>query len=86
MYTLFSDYLQRLSVLFPWNEYSYHFGGYPDSNKNGAGLHQISWYRAKEGQYAFIISKSRIFMHFQPLIIVLGFSASSFLEMIMPVR
>ena len=86
MYTLFSYYLQRLSLLFPWSEYSYHFGGYPDRNKNEAGLHHISWYTAKECQYAFRMSKSRIFIHFQPLIIVLGFSASSFLEMVMPVR
>ena len=48
MYILFNYYLQRLSLLFPWNECSYYFGGYPDSNKNGAGLHHISWYRAKE--------------------------------------
>ena len=86
MYTLFSYYLQQLSLLFPWSEYSYYFGGYPDWNKNEAGLHHISWYTVKEGQYVFRMSKSRIFIHFQPLFIVLGFSASSFLEMVMPIR
>ena len=53
---------------------------------NGAELHHISWNRAKGGQYAFLMSKTRLLMHFQPLIIVLGFSASYFLEMVMPIR
>ena len=30
----------------------------------------------RRGQYAFLMSKSRMLMHFQPFIIVLGFSAS----------
>ena len=34
----------------------------------------------RRGQYAFLMSKSRMLMHFQPLIIVLGFSASYYLE------
>ena len=38
------------------------------------------------GQYAFLMSKTRMLMHFQPLIIVLGFSASYFLEIVMPIR
>ena len=38
----------------------------------------------KRGQYALLMSKSGFFMHFRPLIIVLGFSASYFLEMVMP--
>ena len=40
----------------------------------------------RRGQYAFLMSKSRLLMHFQPLIIVLGFSVSYFLEMVMPIR
>ena len=40
----------------------------------------------RRGQYAFLMSKSRMLMHFQLLIIVLGFSASYFLEMVMPIR
>ena len=40
----------------------------------------------KRGQYAFLMLKTRMLMHFQPLIIVLGFSASYFLEMVMPIR
>ena len=40
----------------------------------------------KMGQYAFLMSKTRMLMHFQPLIIVLGFSASYFLKMVMPIR
>ena len=33
-----------------------------------------------------IMSKTRMLMHFQPLIIVLGFSVSYFLEMVMPIK
>ena len=85
MYTLFSYYLQRLSLLFL--EYAYYFGRYPDSNKNGAGLHHISWCGAKEGSICLPYVKIQIFfMHFRTLIIVLGFSASYFLEMVMPIR
>ena len=40
----------------------------------------------RRGQYAFLMSKSRMLMHFQLLIIALGFSASYFLEMVMPIR
>ena len=40
----------------------------------------------RRGQYAFLMSKSRMLMHFQSLIIVLGFSASYFLETVMSVR
>ena len=40
----------------------------------------------RSGQYAFLMSKTRMLMHFQPLIIVFGFSASHFLEMVMPIR
>ena len=40
----------------------------------------------RSGQYAFLMSKNRMLMHFQPLIIVLGFSASYFFEMVMPIR
>ena len=40
----------------------------------------------RRGQYAFLMSKSRMLMHFQPLIIVLGFSAFCFLEIVMPIR
>ena len=40
----------------------------------------------RRGQYAFLMSKTRMLMHFQPLIIVLGFSASYFLEMVIPIR
>ena len=84
MYTLFNYYLQRPSLLFPWNEYSYYFGRYPDSNKNGAGLHHISWYRAKEGSICLPYVKiQNVIIHFQLLIIVLGFY---FLEMVMPIR
>ena len=35
------------------------FGGYPDSNKNGAGLHHISWYRAKEGSVCLSYVKNQ---------------------------
>ena len=42
----------------------------------------------RRGQYACLLSKTRMLMYmfFQPLIIVLGFSASYFLEMGMPIR
>ena len=40
----------------------------------------------RKGQYAFLMSKTRMLMHFQSLIIVLRFSASYFLEMVMPIR
>ena len=40
----------------------------------------------RRGQYAFLMSKTRMLMHFQPLVIVLGFSAVYFLEMVMPIR
>ena len=40
----------------------------------------------RSGQYDFLMSKTRMLMHFQSLIIVLGFSASYFLEMFMPIR
>ena len=40
----------------------------------------------RRGQYAFLMSKSRILMHFKPLIIVLDFSVFYFLEMGMPIR
>ena len=40
----------------------------------------------RRGQYAFLMSKTRTLMHFQPLIIVLGFSACCFLEMVMSIR
>ena len=46
-------------------------------------LHQFSWYGPKIGQYALLMSKSRFFMHFQLSIIVLGISASHFLEITM---
>ena len=42
--------------------------------------------RGRGGQYAFLMSKTRMLMHFQPLIIVLGFSASYFLEMVMLIK
>ena len=48
-YTLSKYYFQRLRHLFPWNEYAYYFGRYPDSIKNGDGLLYISWYGAQEG-------------------------------------
>ena len=34
----------------------------------------------RRGQYAFLMSKTRMLMHFQPLIIVLGLSASYLLK------
>ena len=40
----------------------------------------------RRSQYAFLMSKTRTLMHFHPLIIVLGFSGSCFLEMVMPIR
>ena len=40
----------------------------------------------RRGQIAFFMSKSRMLMHFQLLIIVLGFSASHFLEIVMLIR
>ena len=40
----------------------------------------------RRDQYAFLMSKSRMLMHFQPLIIVLGFSVFYFLEMVMPIK
>ena len=46
-------------------------------------LHQLSWYGPRRGQYALLMSKSRFFMHFQLSIIVLGISATHFLEMTM---
>ena len=33
--------------------------GIPDSNKNGAGLHHISWYRAKEGSICLSYVKNQ---------------------------
>ena len=41
---------------------------------------------SRRGQYACIMSKTRMLMHLQSLIIVLGFSASYFLEIGMPIR
>ena len=52
MDTLFSYYLQRLSLLFPWNGYCYYFGGYLDSNKNGAGIGPM------RGKHAFLIMET----------------------------
>ena len=49
MYTLSKYYFQQPRLLFPWNEYAYYFGRYPDSIKNGGGLHYIAWYGAQEG-------------------------------------
>ena len=66
-------------LLFPWNEYHY-FGWYPCSKKNGAGLHHISWYRAKEGSICLPYVKIQMLIHFQPLIIVLGFQPLIFLK------
>ena len=43
MYILSKYYFQQLRLWFPWNEYAYYFGRYPDSIKNGDGLHYISW-------------------------------------------
>ena len=34
----------------------------------------------RRGQYAFLMSKSRMLIHFQPLIIVLGFQPVIFLK------
>ena len=86
VYTYFSNYLQRLSLLFPWNEYSYYFGGYPDSNKNGAGLHHISWYGAKEVSICLCYVKLQNFNTFSTVNYCFGCSASYFLEMVMPIR
>ena len=44
-------------------------------------LHQLSWYGPRRGQYTLLMSKSTLFTHFQLSIIVLGISASHFLEM-----
>ena len=49
-------------------------------------MHHISWYRAKEGSICFSYVKNQNDNDFQPLIIVLFFSASYFLEMVMPIR
>ena len=88
LYVYFSSYyLQRLSLLVLWNEYSYYFGGYPDSNTNGAGLHHISWYRAREGSICLPYVKIQNFDAFSTVNYCFGFfSASYFLEMVMPVR
>ena len=41
---------------------------------------------SRRGQYAFLMSQSRFLMRFRQLIIILGYSASYLLEMIMPMR
>ena len=82
MYTSFSYYLQRLSLLFPWNEYSYYLCGYPDLNENGAGLHHISWYRAKEGSICLPYVKIQNVNTFSIVNYCFEFSASYFLEMV----
>ena len=46
-------------------------------------LHQFSWYGPRRGQYALLMSKIQFLMHFQLSVIVLGISASHFLEMTM---
>ena len=56
------------------------------THKNWAGCITFPGIGPMSGQYAFLMSKTRMLMHFQPLIIVLGFSASYFLEMVMPIR
>ena len=40
--------------------------------------------RLRRGQCAFLMSQCRWFMHFRRLVIILGFSASYFVGMIMP--
>ena len=52
----------------------------------GLGCITFPGFGPRRGQYAFLMSKSRMLMHFKPLIIVLGFSAFYFLEMGMPIR
>ena len=54
--------------------------------KIGLGCITFPGIGPRRGQYAFLVSKTRMLMHFQSLIIVLGFSASYFLEMVMPIR
>ena len=50
-------------------------------------LHQFSRYGAQDGSIeALLMLKSRFFMHFQLSIIVLGISASHFLENTMQIR
>ena len=59
---------------------------YPDSNKNGAGLHHISWYRAKEGSICLPYVRIQNVYAFSTINYCFGFSASYFLEMVMPIR
>ena len=52
----------------------------------GAGCIKFPGMGSRSGQYTFLTSQSRFFMHFRMLIIILGYSASYFLEMIIPSR
>ena len=54
--------------------------------KIGLGCITFPGIGPSRGQYAFLMSKTRMLMHFQSLIIVLRFSASYFLKMVMPIR
>ena len=46
----------------------------------GLGCITFPGIRPRRGQYAFLMSKSRMLIHFQPLIIVLGFQPLIFLK------
>ena len=86
MYTLFSYYLQRPASYFLEMSILIILEGTLTQIRMGLGCITFPGIGQRKGQYAFLMSKSRILMHFQLLIIVLGFSASYFLEMVMPIR
>ena len=85
MNTLFSYYLQRLSFLFPLNEYSYYFGGYPDSNKR-LGCITCPGIGPRRGSICLPYVKIQNVNTFLTVNYCFGFSASYFLEMVMPIR
>ena len=72
MYTLFSYYLQRLSPLFLEMSVIILVGTLTQI-RMGLGCIIFPGIGPGRGQYAFLMSKSRILMHFQLLIIVLSF-------------
>ena len=73
MCILFSNYLQRLSLLFLEMSILIILVGTLTQIRMGLGCIIFPGIGPGRGQYAFLMSKSRILMLFQPLIIVLRF-------------
>ena len=80
MYTSFSYYLQRLSLLFIEMSILIIYVGTLTQIRMGLGCITFPGIGPRRGQYAFFMSKSRMLIHFKPLIIVLGFQPLIFLK------